>query len=198
MGCPSSVVIEQTLTFTICTHAADRTEANADEPPTYRVYDGSGAGTLLLTGALDAIDPFDTVGFYGAAIECTTENGFVASRGYYVKVRAVVDGDPGSISYAFTVESDAKIDAIYEAIVGTGTFTKIYTVTVDGVPASDVVCRMTTDTAGLRCVSVGVSDDNGAVLFRHRLAPGTTVYIFPQKLGVKFDFAGNVYDTEVI
>jgi hypothetical protein len=102
MGCPTEIGIGKNLTFTIYTHAADRPEANADELPTFRVYAAT-ADIPLLTGTLDRIDAANTVGFYGATIACTTANGFVVDENYTVKVRAVVDTDPGGISYTFRV-----------------------------------------------------------------------------------------------
>ena len=57
---------------------------------------------------------------------------------------------------------------------------------------------MTTDTAGIANISAGTSNALGEVTFYHSLPSGTTVYVFPTKDGVEFDFAGVPYDSEVI
>jgi hypothetical protein len=115
MGCPTEISIDKNLTFTVCTHAADRREANADEAPTFRVYAAADNDIPLLTGTLDRIDAANTVGFYGATIACTTANGFVVDENYTVKVRAVVDTDPAGISYTFLVTNTAELLAEIKA-----------------------------------------------------------------------------------
>ena len=101
MGCPTSVSLQGTLVFSICTH--DPTTlvlSDADELPTYRVYEDE-TGTAILTGTMSKLDDANTTGFYSEQVECTAANGFEAGKTYTVYIQAVVAGDRGGISYGF-------------------------------------------------------------------------------------------------
>lgn len=103
MGCQTSVLLENNLTFSICTHDADTgalTDASA--APTYRIYEDE-TGTPILTGTMAKLDDAGTLGFYTELIACTTANGFEAGKSYTIYIEATVDGITGGIAYAFTV-----------------------------------------------------------------------------------------------
>ena len=103
MGCQASVVLDDNLTFSICTHDADTgalTDTSA--PPAYRVYEDE-TGAAILTGNMAKLDDPNTTGFYTAQIACTTVNGFEVGKSYTIYIEATVDGVMGGIAYAFTV-----------------------------------------------------------------------------------------------
>lgn len=104
MGCQSQVDLGDYLTFSICTHDPDTGElADADAAPAYRLYEDETV-TPILTGAMSALDPVNTVGFYTERVECSAANGFEAGKSYTIYIVATVDGDEGGVSYAFVAE----------------------------------------------------------------------------------------------
>jgi hypothetical protein len=107
MGCPSSVILNDTLVFSVCTHNPETAAtADADGLPTYRVYSGVGE-TLLLSGDMAKADDANTTGYYAASIVCSAANGFVAGVSYSIFVSATVAGTPGSISFGFIAATKA-------------------------------------------------------------------------------------------
>jgi len=105
MGCQSIVELEQSLTFSICTHDPDTgVLTDADSAPSYRVYEDETA-TSILDGSMAKLDDGNTTGFYTEQIACTAANGFEDGKSYTIYIEATVDGDTGGISYAFTVTS---------------------------------------------------------------------------------------------
>src|SRR4030042_2227840 len=101
MGCQTEVELGQNLTFTIPTHDAETAEEHdADEAPSYRVYESETA-VPILTGTMDKLDDDNTVGFYAETIACTTVNGFEVNGSYNIRCRAIVHTIPGCISYGF-------------------------------------------------------------------------------------------------
>jgi len=99
------------------------------------------------------------------------------------------DGNLGDARLAYL---DAAVSSRQAA--SSGASSKVYTVTVDGLPAAGVYCRMTSDISGSVNVDAGTSDSSGNVTFHHDLAAGTTVYIWRSKTGVEFSDP----DTETI
>jgi hypothetical protein len=74
--------------------------------------------------------------------------------------------------------TDETLKAIIEAVEGSaGPYSKVYTITVGGMPLAGVYCRLTTDVAGTLNKALGVSDSLGQVTFWHDLPVGTTVYV---------------------
>ena len=105
MGCPSTVVLENNLVFSVCTHDPDTgVLTDADSVPSYRIYEDETA-TPILTGDMAKLDDANTTGFYTELIACTAGNGFEDGKTYTIYIEATVDGDTGGISYGFTVES---------------------------------------------------------------------------------------------
>lgn len=103
MGCQSSVVLADNLTFSICTHDADTgalTDTSA--PPAYRVYEDETAAAIL-TGTMAKLDDANTTGFYTEQIACTAANGFEVGKSYTIYIEATVDGVTGGIAYSFTI-----------------------------------------------------------------------------------------------
>ena len=103
MGCQSEVVLEDNLTFSVCTHDPDTgVLTDADGVPTYRLYEDETA-TPILTGSMAKLDDANTTGFYTELIACTAANGFESGKSYTIYIIATVDSDQGGISYAFKV-----------------------------------------------------------------------------------------------
>jgi hypothetical protein len=102
MGCPSEVAIGDNLTFTVTTHSPTPpgAAADADSPPTYRVYEAE-TGTPIITGSMAKLDDADTTGFYSESIECSSANGFEDGKSYTIYVEAVMDAATFATSYGF-------------------------------------------------------------------------------------------------
>lgn len=113
MGCQSSAIVGNNLTFSVCTHDPDTgilTDAATD--PAYRVYEDETA-TAILTGSMSKLDDANTTGFYTESIACTTGNGFESGKSYTIYIEATVSGNMGGISYGFTATTLEEIaDAI--------------------------------------------------------------------------------------
>jgi hypothetical protein len=121
MGCPSFVIIGANLTFNITTHDPDTgILTDADAVPTYRVYE-DGTEAKILNGNIDdgtgagneEFDDANTTGFYAKTLACTVANGFEDKKSYSVYIEAVVGGDKGAISYAFTAYTALPVDVLY-------------------------------------------------------------------------------------
>ncbi len=105
MGCQSTVVLENNLTFSINTHDPDTgVLTDADSNPTYRIYEDE-TSTPILTGNMAKLDDANTTGFYTELIACTAVNGFEDGKSYTINIEATVDGDTGGIAYNFTAET---------------------------------------------------------------------------------------------
>lgn len=105
MGCQTTVVLGNNLTFTVMTHDPDTgVLTDADAVPTYRVYEDETAAPIL-TGSMAKLDDANTVGFYSELIACTSGNGFEVGKSYNIYIIATVDSDQGGISFSFTVEA---------------------------------------------------------------------------------------------
>lgn len=101
MGCQSDVYIGDFLTFSLCTHDPDTGAlTDADAAPTYRLYERETA-VPILTGTMAKLDDANTTGFYTEEIECSAANGFEHRKSYTIYIRAIVDGDPGGITFNF-------------------------------------------------------------------------------------------------
>lgn len=126
MGCPSTVVLGDNLTFSVCTHSPDTSAVtDADSEPTYRVYEDETA-TPVLTGTMAKLDDANTTGFYSEQIACTALNGFERGKSYTIYVTGAVSAVSGAISFGFTVDrgtysvtgkQDANVTHINEAEV---------------------------------------------------------------------------------
>lgn len=104
MGCQTSVILGNFLTFGICTHDPDTGElTDTDSAPAYRVYEDETAEPIL-TGTMGKLDDANTVGFYTERIACTSANGFEHGKTHTVYIEATVDGITGGISYAFVAK----------------------------------------------------------------------------------------------
>jgi hypothetical protein len=103
MGCQTTVVLADNLTFSICTHDAD-TGALTDTSaaPAYRIYEDETAAPIL-NDVMAKLDDANTTGFYTEQIACTAANGFEVGKSYTIYIEATVDGITGGIAYAFTV-----------------------------------------------------------------------------------------------
>ena len=105
MGCPSFVIIGNTLTFSIATHDPDTgVLTDADAAPAYRVYEdltttaiANGTMTLMV----DAGGAGNTTGFYQATLTCDVATGYEDGKTYTVYIEATVGTDQGGITYAF-------------------------------------------------------------------------------------------------
>lgn len=105
MGCPTSVELGNSLTFSVATHDPDTgVLSDADAVPSYRVYETETA-TPILTGVMAKLDDANTTGFYTETIDCTTANGFENGKSYTIYIEATIDSDTGGITYGFTVNT---------------------------------------------------------------------------------------------
>ncbi len=122
MGCPSEVVIEKNLTFSIRTHDPDTGALTAaGAVPTYRIYK-DGNETAILSGDMDdgsgtnnAFDEENLDAAYQKTIACTVANGFAVHKTYTVYMDATVDSDAGGISHAFRVVG-VDVPAVFEEV----------------------------------------------------------------------------------
>lgn len=106
MGCPTQVILGDSVVFSVCTHDPDTgVLTDADAVPTYRIYEDETA-TAILNGSMAKLDDANTTGFYAETIACTTANGFEDGKTYSVYVSATVDSDTGGICYGFNVQTD--------------------------------------------------------------------------------------------
>lgn len=115
MGCPAEVFIGDNLVFSICTHdpTLDGISADADDAPTYRVYEDE-TEAAILNGSMAKLDDANTTGFYTELIACTTANGFENGKTYTIYIAATVNGNTGAISYSFKAKSNIVEGAITE------------------------------------------------------------------------------------
>jgi hypothetical protein len=108
MGCPSSAVIGNTLTFSITTHDPETgILTDTASPPRYRVYKDENP-IPLLSGFMAKLDDANTTGFYTEEIECSEANGFEVGKSYTVYIEATVVGNTGGIAYSFNVDPTAE------------------------------------------------------------------------------------------
>ena len=102
MGCPSEVTLGNSLVFSICCHDPDTgILTDADSAPTYRIY-ANETTTPVATGTMAKLDDSNTTGFYTELINVTAANGYVSSKNYTIYVTAIIDGNEGGVSFAFT------------------------------------------------------------------------------------------------
>lgn len=105
-------------------------------------------------------------------------------------VAFVADTGGAGVAAPTVAEIDAQLSGTHGAGLWTcdedGQFSVVYTALVDGLPASGVYCRLTSDAAGLVPISAGTSDAAGHVTFHHNLPSGTPVYVWRFRAGVAF------------
>lgn len=99
----------ETLTVTLNTHSPSTgSTANADTPPTYRVYEEI-TTTPILTGTSAALDTGSTVGFYALQLALTAANGFERGKSYTIRVLATVGGINSALIYHFSIDRYAYV-----------------------------------------------------------------------------------------
>lgn len=116
MGCPSFVIIGNTLTFSITSHDPDTGVVTDASSTAYRVYEdltttviASGSMTLMV----DAGGAGNTTGFYQTTLTCSAANGYEHGKTYTIYIEATVDSDKGAITYAFTAYDYLPSDVLY-------------------------------------------------------------------------------------
>ena len=103
MSCPFKAIIDDELTFSVCTHDPDTgVLTDADALPTYRIYEDETA-TPITTGTMAKLDDAGTTGFYTEKIQCSVGNGFTFQKTYTIYIEATVDSDMGGIAFSFKV-----------------------------------------------------------------------------------------------
>jgi len=115
MGCPSFVIIGNTLTFSITTHDPDTgVLTDAAAVPDYWIYeDETGVSINANTPNADVmakVDDAHTTGFYSETITCSVANGYEDGKTYTVYIEATVDGDRGGMAYSFTAYTRLPVD----------------------------------------------------------------------------------------
>jgi hypothetical protein len=104
MGCPGSVFVGDSLTFSIATHDVDtgvRTDASA--APTYNIYEDDTAAPVL-TGTMTKHNSI--TGLYLKKVSTATLTG---GKSYTVDISATVDSVTGGIAYNFRAEAPARL-----------------------------------------------------------------------------------------
>jgi hypothetical protein len=87
-----------------------------------------------------------------------------------------------------------RLDLLLDiAAARTGSSSKVYTVTVGGVPRANAYCRLCTDAACTVTVADGTSNSIGQVTFWHNLPALTNVWVH-----TSLDGYGTLIDAEVI
>jgi hypothetical protein len=105
MGCPSEIVIEKNLVFSILTYnPSTGILADADSAPAYRIYEDETA-TAILTGTMAKLDDANTLGLYSELIACTAVNGFEEYKTYTIYITAVVSGNTIGFVFSFRVRT---------------------------------------------------------------------------------------------
>jgi len=117
MGCPSFVIIGNTLTFSITTHDPDTgVLTDADAVPDYWIYeDETGVSinaTTPLADVMAKLDDAHTTGLYSETITCSAANGYEHGKTYSIYIEATVDGDMGGITFAFTAYTTLPVDVL--------------------------------------------------------------------------------------
>ena len=120
MGCPTEVIIEEDLVFSVMVHdpANPNVLVDADAVPTYRVYEEETV-TPILTGSMAKLDDGNTLGFYAELIACTVANGFEDGKTYTIYISTAVSSNAVGYSYAFKAR-DAST-----TVTGSGTINTI-------------------------------------------------------------------------
>lgn len=123
MGCPDMTYIDETLTFSVCTHDPDTGElTDADAVPIYWIYeDETGVSINASTPGSDAMSLLDdahTVGLYSETITCSAANGYEDGKSYTIYIKATVDGDTGGIPYGFKARTAPNNISVANIIAG--------------------------------------------------------------------------------
>ena len=104
MGCPSTVILGNVLTFSVTTHAVTGVLTDADAAPAYRVYEAYDDALLSdQSGNLAKRDDANTTGYYAASLTCSTGSGYEVGKSYNIYITAAVGGVAGGMTYGFTV-----------------------------------------------------------------------------------------------
>ena len=192
MGCPSFVIIGNTLTFSITCHDPDTgVLTDADAVPDYWIFeDETGVSinaTTPLADNMAKLDDAHTTGFYAETITCSAANGYEDGKTYTIYIEATVDGDTGGISYGFTAYSQ-----LGGVTAGAISWTYTLTDSATGGPIDGAEVWVTSDSAGLYVLASGTTDSAGQVTF---MLDAGTVYVFAKKAGYNMD---DLPDEEVV
>jgi len=141
--------------------------------------------TVALVAVLGASQTGEAIGYRVLDLAGDTYSAFTvddvvetAIPGTYRVENGIVAPSEGGTVIVGTVDADLAEAAIDPATPGNaGPYSKVYTITVGGMPLAGVYCRLTTDVAGTMLVSSGISNGLGQVTFWHDLPVGTTVYV---------------------
>ena len=110
MGCPTGVLLGDSLQFSIAVHNPETGgKSDADSVPVYRVYDNSDIDVVVHSGTMSKINSSTLTGFYIAELSCSSTNGFIDSAGYTICIEAAVDSIIGGITYGFAVYEKIEI-----------------------------------------------------------------------------------------
>jgi len=130
MGCPTEVVIGDTLVFSICTHDPDTgVLTDAAAAPAYFIYEDE-TEMNVANGTMAKLDDANTTGFYTESITCSALAGYEDGKTYTIYIEATVDGDKGGICYGFkavtgtwdvtgaitSIAMETLVERIYEMI----------------------------------------------------------------------------------
>lgn len=98
MGCPSTCILGENLTFTVQTYGGTGAPTNATGNVSYSVYEDETASAIL-TGTMSQLA--SQTGFYSEQIGCTTANGFERYKSYTIRTTATVSAVSVAKAYTF-------------------------------------------------------------------------------------------------
>jgi len=113
--------IDDYLTFAVNTHNNKGQARDADDPPTYRIYENED-GTAILNGTMALLDDANTLGFYSEQVQLTAGNGFSEGNVYTIYITATVQNTRGTISHILQIPTASSSS---EVTLSTGTYANI-------------------------------------------------------------------------
>lgn len=145
--------IDDTCVFTVNTHdAATGALADADSPPTWRLYEDE-TGTPILTGTMAKLDDDNTLGFYSEQVALSAANGFEVGKSYTIRVLATVDSVAGAMAFHFQVPEIASEASIIAAM-----FAEDSGETYASAVAGSVVKEIADNAGGSSLTEEGIAD----------------------------------------
>ena len=120
MGCPSSCILGQNLTFTKQFYTGDGSAVDATGDVSYSVYENE-TTTAILTGTMAKFA--SQTGLYAETIACTAANGFEWAKSYTVHITATISGILVPVAYNFICLSGTEsLSATTGALTTTANF----------------------------------------------------------------------------
>lgn len=113
--------INDSVTFTVVTHAATGALTDADAVPSYRVYEDE-TSTAILSGNMAKLDDPNTTGHYSARITLSAANGFEKGKSYSIFISAAVGGVTGATVRTFQVQAEVTAASVAPGAITAASF----------------------------------------------------------------------------